>query len=69
MNRNKLKKVGSFLLISTGAIALVSEMYSVNKNYYIQSCGLVVLMLGLFLVNSKLKSKTENSTEEYFEEE
>ncbi len=65
----KLKRVLSLLLILMGAIALISEIASTQKNYYIQSIGVVLLMLGLFMVNTKLSSKSEVEQEEYLEEE
>ncbi|SHI49992.1 hypothetical protein [Aquimarina spongiae] len=69
MITTKLKRVLSLLLILMGAIALISEIASVQKNYYIQSVGVVLLMLGLFMVNTKLSSKSEVEQEEYLEEE
>ncbi|WP_109301291.1 hypothetical protein [Aquimarina sp. AU474] len=69
MNYNKTKKIASILLIMTGAIALISEIGADIKNYYVQSIGVVVLMLGLFLINSGLSSKTTLDSKEYFEEE
>lgn len=69
MNLSKIKKIVSVLFISLGTIALIVEISSENKNYYIQSVGIILLMLGLFMVNTKVKSKTEISTQEYFEEE
>ena len=60
MNYGRIKKISSILLIVTGAIALISEIASSQKNYYIQSIGVVLLMLGLFIVNSGLSSKSEN---------
>ncbi len=69
MKYSKVKKIMSIIIIALGAIALISEISSANKNYYIQSAGLVLLMLGLFLVNATIKSKTDHSTDQYFEEE
>jgi general stress protein CsbA len=52
-----------------GAIALISEISSITKNYYIQSIGVVFLMLGVFLINTNVKSKTKIDSDPYHEEE
>ncbi|TPN82356.1 hypothetical protein [Aquimarina algicola] len=62
MNSNTIKKVGSVLLIITGAIILLTEMYTATKNYYFQSIGIIFLMIGLFLINSNIKSKSEQNS-------
>ncbi|MBP2832802.1 hypothetical protein J8281_11450 [Aquimarina sp. U1-2] len=59
MDFNILKKVASLLLVVSGSIALIFEIASTTKNYYLQSLGIVALMLGLYLVNSKLTSTSE----------
>ncbi|WP_299443567.1 hypothetical protein [uncultured Aquimarina sp.] len=68
-----MKKIISFLLIATGAILLISEIGSATKNYYMQSGGIVLLMTGLFLVNTSLSSRftesNEDTHENYQEEE
>ncbi|WP_103867128.1 hypothetical protein [Aquimarina sp. I32.4] len=69
MNYSKVKKKVSILFILIGAIAIISEISSNEKNYYIQSAGLVFLMLGIFWVNTNVKSKTEVNSEQYIEEE
>ncbi len=69
MNYNGIKKIGSVLLIVIGAVALTYEIYATNKNYYVQSAGLVMLMFGLFLVNSTIKPKAEFTQENNTEEE
>ncbi len=69
MKQIRVKKIISILSISIGAVALISEISSENKNYYIQSIGVVLLMIGLFLVNSKIESKTESNPDRNFEEE
>ncbi len=69
MKKKNIKKVVSLFIIIVGAVALISEISSEVKNYYIQSAGLILLMLGLFLVNSKIESKVEPSSDEFFEEE
>ncbi len=57
MNFSKLKKIGSVFLIIIGVVALISELASSEKNYYVQSIGFVCLMIGLYTINSKLESK------------
>ncbi|GAA4272342.1 hypothetical protein GCM10022258_16360 [Aquimarina gracilis] len=52
-----------------GGALLIIEISSEEKNYYLQTIGLVMLMVGLFMVNSRVKSKTEITSQEYFEEE
>ncbi len=69
MRLMKIKKVVSILLILIGGIALISEIASRNKNYYVQTIGIVALMTGLFIVNTKVKSKADLPSKEYFEEE
>ncbi|GAA4277967.1 hypothetical protein [Aquimarina mytili] len=69
MKQERVKKIISLLSISIGAIALISEISSKNKNYYIQSIGVVPLMIGLFLLNSKIESKKEIDIDKNVEEE
>ncbi|PKV51687.1 hypothetical protein ATE84_3779 [Aquimarina sp. MAR_2010_214] len=69
MNYSKIKKIISILLVVIGAIAIISEISSVTKNYYVQSVGVVFLMLGVFLVNTNVKSKTKIDSDPYLEEE
>ena len=69
MNSLKIKKVGSVVLICIGAMLLISEIASAVKNYYVQSIGIVLLMLGIFLVNTSIKSKTKIEADQYLEEE
>ncbi|WP_103067952.1 hypothetical protein [Aquimarina sediminis] len=69
MNYSKIKKVSSILFIVFGAMALMSEIYAVDKNYYVQSVGLIFLMLGVFLINTKVTSKARVNSDQNFEEE
>lgn len=69
MNYLKLKRIGSILLICIGAVLLISEIASSVKNYYLQSIGLVLLMIGVFFVNTNVKSKLKPNENQYFEEE
>lgn len=69
MNYSKIKKIISVLFIVLGTIALISEISSGVKNYYIQIVGVVFLMSGVFLVNTNVKSKTEVDTYQHIEEE
>ncbi|WP_025740180.1 hypothetical protein [Aquimarina pacifica] len=66
---NTFKKGVRLFLIILGAIALISEISSIEKNYYIQSIGVVLLMLGVFLVNTKVKPKEERISNSFVEEE
>ncbi|AXT55711.1 hypothetical protein D1815_08095 [Aquimarina sp. AD1] len=64
MNKLKLKKIISFLLILIGAFLLISEIASAKKNYYLQAGGIICLMSGVFLINAKVTSRfPENTTE------
>ncbi|MEW7292776.1 hypothetical protein [Aquimarina sp. 2304DJ70-9] len=69
MKGENVKKIISIVSIITGAVALISEISSENKNYYIQSIGVILLMIGLFLITSKIESKTESNPDRNFEEE
>jgi len=48
---------------------LILEIASKEKNYYLQSIGLVLLMLGLYSINRSLTSKTVIDREDILEEE
>jgi len=69
MNLIKIKKVLILLLILAGAALLIIQIALKEKNYYLQSIGVVSLMLGLFMVNANLTSKTQMVSEEFLEEE
>jgi len=69
MGKDTIKKIIRLFLIGVGAIALVSELFSKTKNYYIQILGLVLLMIGLFWVNTKITSKTKEQDTTVLEEE
>ncbi len=70
MNYDRIKKIISILFIVGGGLALITEIAAAQKNYYIQSIGLILLMFGLFLVNSKLSSRfNENPAENQYDEE
>lgn len=57
MNKTKLKKICSIILILVGTILLVLELASSTKNYYVQAIGIVCLMSGVFTVNTNVSSK------------
>ncbi len=69
MKQKRIKRILSLLCIGSSAIALIIEISSENKNYYIQSIGVVLLMIGLFYLNSKIEPKTEVHTDTHVEEE
>jgi len=69
MGKDTIKKIIRLFLIGVGAIALVSELFSKTKNYYIQILGLVFLMVGLFWLNTKITSKTKEQGTTVLEEE
>lgn len=53
-------KIIKIILIFGGAAMLVYELSQSTKNYYIQALGISLLMIGLFLVNSKVPHKESN---------
>lgn len=55
--KSNLLKYASILSIVIGAALLIYEISVTQKNYYLQSIGLVFLMIGVFLVNAKVPSK------------
>ncbi|WP_108803019.1 hypothetical protein [Aquimarina sp. Aq107] len=57
MNILKVKKIISFLLILIGAFLLISEIASTKKDYYLQAGGIICLMSGVFLINTKVTSR------------
>ncbi|GAA0724180.1 hypothetical protein GCM10009430_28460 [Aquimarina litoralis] len=59
MDKTKLKRIFSIVLILGGAIFLILELASSVKNYYLQAIGIVCLMTGLFIVNTAVSSKSE----------
>ena len=62
MNKTKLKKICSIILIIVGAVVLIIELAASTKNYYMQSFGIICLMVGLFVTNTGVSSKfTENN--------
>ncbi|MDY8138975.1 hypothetical protein [Aquimarina sp. 2201CG5-10] len=71
MNYKKVKKAISIILIIAGAVALITEIATAKKNYYMQSVGVVCLMIGLFMINSGLSSRhdTTNVNNSHIKEE
>ncbi|WP_378175847.1 hypothetical protein [Aquimarina sp. SS2-1] len=65
MNKEKVKRIISFLLILIGAILLIIEIASSHKNYYMQSVGIISLMTGVFLVNTSVTSKSQENDVEH----
>ncbi|WP_299902829.1 hypothetical protein [uncultured Aquimarina sp.] len=59
MDKTKLKRIFSIVLILAGAILLILELASPAKNYYLQAIGIVCLMTGLFIVNTSVSSKSQ----------
>ncbi|SEK22785.1 hypothetical protein SAMN04487910_0015 [Aquimarina amphilecti] len=64
MNKLKLKKIVSFLLILIGAVLLIMEIASAKKNYYTQVGGIICLMSGVFLINTNVTSRFSEKTTE-----
>ncbi|GAA3518237.1 hypothetical protein GCM10022393_35440 [Aquimarina addita] len=72
MNSLRTKRVASVLLMGIGTILLIIEMISLSKNYYLQSLGIVCLMIGLYLINASITSKSDQNivaTNENFDKE
>ena len=69
MTTAKIKKITSTILIIVGAVLLILEIGSAQKNYYLQALGILCLMSGVFLVNSSLRSRSDVTPNEIVEEE
>ncbi|GGX32681.1 hypothetical protein [Aquimarina muelleri] len=69
MNYEKTKKIIRVLFIIVGGTAIISETFFEDKNYYIQSIGIVLLMMGLFMVTTTVKSKKNIESDPSLEEE
>ncbi|MHA7059374.1 hypothetical protein ACWGOQ_0019255 [Aquimarina sp. M1] len=67
MNKSSFKKGASFFLIFLGAVLLVVEIAFAYKNYYMQSMGIICLMTGVFIVNTKVASRSTETKTNYHE--
>ncbi|MFC5044970.1 hypothetical protein ACFSTE_20905 [Aquimarina hainanensis] len=65
----KIKKYSSFLFVIIGGGLLLYEVSKTDKNYYFQVIGIVLLMSGLFLFNTRITSKTIKEEESFVKEE
>ena len=61
-------RIIKIILILSGAALLVYELSKNTKNYYWQALGVSLLMIGLFLVNTKIPHKQSIKDEENTEE-
>ncbi|WP_459212957.1 hypothetical protein [Aquimarina rhabdastrellae] len=62
-------RIITILLIIIGAGMLIAQMAVTVKNYYIQSIGIVLLMLGVYMLSLKTKKRTEITEIEDHKEE
>ena len=62
-------RIIKIILILSGAGILVYEISKSTKDYYLQTIGVILLMVGLFLVNKKIPHKDSNINTENFENE
>ncbi len=56
-----LKKIIRILLLLAGAVLLITELYATTKNYYLQSAGVICVMLALFLLNITIPYKEKQN--------
>ena len=61
-------RIIKIILILSGAAILVYELANNTKNYYLQALGLSLLMIGLFIVNSKIPHKQSGTDHENLED-
>ncbi|MFL1896419.1 hypothetical protein ACJRPK_12010 [Aquimarina sp. 2-A2] len=64
MKSTSLKTILKTIFIALGIGLLVHQLMAEEKNYYLQSLGVVCLMGGLYMVNATLSSRSEGSTDE-----
>ena len=62
-------RIIKIILILSGAGILVYEISKSTKDYYLQAIGVILLMVGLFLVNKKIPHKDSNVNTEDFKNE
>ncbi len=62
-------RIITILLIIIGAGMLIVQMAVTVKNYYIQSIGIVLLMLGVYMLSLKTKKRIEITEIEDHKEE
>ena len=62
-------RIIKIILILSGAGILVYEISKSTKDYYLQAIGVILLMVGLFMVNKKIPQKDSNVNTENFEDE
>ena len=61
-------RIIKIILILSGAALLVYELAKSTKNYYLQALGVSLLMIGLFMVNSKIPHKQSGVDNENLED-
>ncbi|WP_148783817.1 hypothetical protein [Aquimarina intermedia] len=64
MKSTSFKTILKTSCIAIGIGILVHQLMAEEKNYYLQSLGVVCLMGGLYMVNTTLSSRSEGSTDE-----
>ena len=62
-------RIIKIILILSGAGILVYEISKSTKDYYLQAIGVILLMVGLFMVNKKIPHKDSNVNTENFKNE
>ena len=62
-------RIIKIILILSGAGILVYEISKSTKDYYLQAIGVILLMVGLFMVNKKIPHKDSNVNTEDFKNE
>lgn len=66
MEKRKIKRLLSIALLTLGAVLLIMELAELSQSYYIQSIGLISLMSGIFLLNTRIQPKKNSAEEEGF---
>lgn len=64
MKNTYLKPVLKVVCISIGIILLVYQLMVEEKNYYLQSLGVICLMGGMYMVNAGLTSRSQANDDE-----
>ncbi|UZO79536.1 hypothetical protein NBT05_11255 [Aquimarina sp. ERC-38] len=64
-----MKKKIAVIAILVGALILIVQLALKSKGYYVQSVGILLLMGGLFLINTSIPSSTSNVEKDKIEKD
>ena len=62
-----MKRKFALLSLLTGAVLLVLQIASTNNNYYLQSMGVLFLMIGIYSLTTTIR-KTESTENQITDE-